>query len=564
MITNTGVEIISKFLVGQANSYASHIAIGCGARPLLTGGKFPGGLVMTGPATYVNKTGNTTSMTIILPSQYYYIQVGDYVSLKKVSTNAVFSGTVTSLYSTNQISINSLDAPTVNPLAQGDSVSITGVAEQSNNELFFKNRLDFEMARFPIKSSSYVIDKKVVYCTQAVTTANSYTLTFTTSSPHNLNIGDKITASGFKTVSGSDINVYIQGSTGEHQYYVIESVPTTTTFTVSLLDFQYSAYTFLPVNNVSAKVIAYIPQISFIAEVSDINQYEITELGLYSSGSNTYSSGSDSRVLLTFGQSESWDLFNGTSVTPVLYTNALESTATGHENEMIDYGSAAYVSASDKFFSETLLAPRVARYEKPRMLGDGLVVSNSLSSFDDVQFGMINNVAYTPSPGSRYIQTSKSFSLATNSDTDELSLAYSIVPNKPSPTIIPTMSRIVVRVMSSNGIDSISFNFYQDEFDVNGTNMLSGNRYKVQSVKLSEGVKTANFSWSDASSVKIFAFIDSSDYSFIFDGLRLENNNNNNPLYGMTAYTGILDASISKEPNTSNLVEFRIEMDVNR
>ena len=34
MITNNGKEIIAKYLLGQAPSFASYIAAGCGARPL--------------------------------------------------------------------------------------------------------------------------------------------------------------------------------------------------------------------------------------------------------------------------------------------------------------------------------------------------------------------------------------------------------------------------------------------------------------------------------------------------------------------------------------------------
>lgn len=39
MITNTGKAILAKYLISQASSYASHIAIGCGAKPItsLTG-----------------------------------------------------------------------------------------------------------------------------------------------------------------------------------------------------------------------------------------------------------------------------------------------------------------------------------------------------------------------------------------------------------------------------------------------------------------------------------------------------------------------------------------------
>lgn len=36
MITNTGKAILGKYLIGQAPSYASYIAIGCGAKPLAT------------------------------------------------------------------------------------------------------------------------------------------------------------------------------------------------------------------------------------------------------------------------------------------------------------------------------------------------------------------------------------------------------------------------------------------------------------------------------------------------------------------------------------------------
>ena len=38
MITNTGKNILAKYLIGQAPAYASHIAIGCGAKPLASDG----------------------------------------------------------------------------------------------------------------------------------------------------------------------------------------------------------------------------------------------------------------------------------------------------------------------------------------------------------------------------------------------------------------------------------------------------------------------------------------------------------------------------------------------
>ena len=40
MITETGKNIIGKYLIGQAPAYASYIAIGCGETPLSTGDMF--------------------------------------------------------------------------------------------------------------------------------------------------------------------------------------------------------------------------------------------------------------------------------------------------------------------------------------------------------------------------------------------------------------------------------------------------------------------------------------------------------------------------------------------
>ena len=40
MITNIGKNILAKYLVGQTQSYASHIAVGCGATPLASDGVF--------------------------------------------------------------------------------------------------------------------------------------------------------------------------------------------------------------------------------------------------------------------------------------------------------------------------------------------------------------------------------------------------------------------------------------------------------------------------------------------------------------------------------------------
>jgi len=36
MITNIGKNLLAKYLVGQTPSYASHIAVGCGSKPVVS------------------------------------------------------------------------------------------------------------------------------------------------------------------------------------------------------------------------------------------------------------------------------------------------------------------------------------------------------------------------------------------------------------------------------------------------------------------------------------------------------------------------------------------------
>jgi hypothetical protein len=49
MITNKGKSVISKYLIGQTPSYASYIAIGCGASPVLPGYDFAGNALLDPP-----------------------------------------------------------------------------------------------------------------------------------------------------------------------------------------------------------------------------------------------------------------------------------------------------------------------------------------------------------------------------------------------------------------------------------------------------------------------------------------------------------------------------------
>jgi hypothetical protein len=84
-------------------------------------------------------------------------------------------------------------------------------------------------------------------------------------------------------------------------------------------------------------------------------------------------------------------------------------------------------------------------------------------------------------------------------------------------------------------------------------------------------VKTNNFDWSQVYSVQVYASVQDGsnntlpDYSIILDAIRFDNVSNNNPLYGLTAYTVVKNSSampLIKNLNSSNLIEFRIPLGI--
>lgn len=156
MITNTGKNIMAKYLVGQTPAYASYIAIGCGAKPL---SGFSFGI------TNKEKTGYIATLT----STNHGMLIGQVVDI--VGLGIDFDGTfaITSV-TENTFSYKMTQSGTVS------STPVTvGVAYAYPN---FKNkeRLDFETIRVPIISRGYVTEEDTtkVVLTAELPTADRY------------------------------------------------------------------------------------------------------------------------------------------------------------------------------------------------------------------------------------------------------------------------------------------------------------------------------------------------------------------------------------------------------
>jgi hypothetical protein len=101
---------------------------------------------------------------------------------------------------------------------------------------------------------------------------------------------------------------------------------------------------------------------------------------------------------------------------------------------------------------------------------------------------------------------------------------------------------------------------------------LSASRYVVISKQIKDFSTGADFSWARVDGLKIYAQTLNSasnyDGSYVaFDGIRLDNENTENPLYGMVAYSKLknsYDAAqpIEKTENSQGYIEYRFGVNI--
>lgn len=134
MITNDGKELIAKFLLGQAPSYATHIALGCGARP---GADVP--RIVTARQT---KDGVSS-----LTSPGHGYRIGDIILVNISATT--YNGTY------RIVDVTKDTFSYMNDRSNESNVATSGSARLSSAG---KSVMDFEMIRVPISSRGYVND----------------------------------------------------------------------------------------------------------------------------------------------------------------------------------------------------------------------------------------------------------------------------------------------------------------------------------------------------------------------------------------------------------------------
>ena len=551
MITNDGVELISKYLVGQASSYAAYVAVGSGARASSNNEAI---YVTYDLATLTNYDGNEPYQADITIDTGYlqYVDIGDTVAASN-DIGSLGSGTVKVI---EILSPQSFRVQSTSTMTIGDISNVRVYSTPKSDSFANKKNLDFEVARFPITSRSYVVEKQTAKAT-VLNITGSYEITVTTSTAHTFGIGDNVEISnvaipGYQPVGGpANMQIEVNG------LYKITSV-TPTSFVAKVYDEATASQWYPSVFNVPYYGYSYnldlfnttvfTKQISLSAEMLDTSNYDISELGIYSLGSNQFSASGESRMLFNFGETEGWEHYEY-STNNVVGIGSLAPVA-------LPIGSAPqFCKTTDSYWSNSSIT---LRQEKPRIFDDGLILPGALSSWNGTtDFDTTSDYLVLSAPG---IDLSKS------SANDEVRLAYSIMNAVATPTAIPTKLYIRIRFVSSNGTDTADLDFFENESTV-----IYGNRYRVLTVKMSEITATPGFSWSQVTSARVYSAIEntagtaSDDYAVILDGLRFENTGTENPLYALTGYTVVNNATaknIVKPSNSNDLINFRLDFSV--
>ena len=562
MITNTGKSIIIKYLLGQASTYASYIAVGCGPKPLeqLT-------------FSVINRAFDTSTnvVTLTLDSTHNFV-VGDYVTISSV--DSFFDGVYQLIAGASSTTIKYTKVSSRSSIsALGSNLDpATDPVGKASHNYSNKKSLDYEMFRIPITSRGYVQENGVskVVLTASIPSADRYEITELGLYPAATNPSAQL----------SDSRLVYNFVDGEGWEYHNDTTSSEIPVVANKLDLQlpgiiytgdgaggtYPTEIYSTTNEATC----------FIADSSNSTLGTDIRISRYERSRNLGPS--------IFLRGNSSELISQVAITGVTYTSTTATYTTAKKHGLLS-GDKVTVSG---------LAP--AGY-------NGVFVVTSSPSDTTFVVGNTTNATVTDSSGlavlPRFSEVyTGSTALGTHihnvsnvglsyldksSPTDELRFAFSVVNvdagNTGSDGSDIDKVRIAIKFADSHNSETGIGNFSEMDIEYSAsTTSFVNNRYFVAAKQLQELNRYGDFSWTEANVVLVHASVlDSSgnvipDYYIAFDGIRLENMSSVNPLYGLTGYSviqnktqGVLSSyaqPILKLPNTSNFIEFRYSMDV--
>lgn len=321
-----------------------------------------------------------------------------------------------------------------------------------------------------------------------------------------------------------------------------------------------------------------VDKIVFTGELPTLERYEITEVGLWSAGSNPSANFNDSRPIFLFNENEAWQNVNtpGSVLNLSPYSQVLDL-----EGVLIPTEKAFLTNSDNPTFKDP---NRSERYEGSRFLNSLIVLRGDLSKI--VTDPVSGRLKIDPTSPGHLRLSAATLDFDKSSPKDEFRLAFSVINKDSSRTNIdPYDVKIVVEFADKDVMDDDEKQYARFETiisseDENGNPNpdvdFANQRYFVSVAKFEDLDRSPGFTWKIADIVKIYVTIQEKDpntevisisdkYYVCLDALRLENTTNLNPIYGLTGYSVIKTVDsmpVLKISNSSNHIEFRFGLDV--
>jgi hypothetical protein len=276
-----------------------------------------------------------------------------------------------------------------------------------------------------------------------------------------------------------------------------------------------------------------VNKIVLTAQLPTEERYEITEVGVYSSGSNAIAGQYDSKTITAFSADENWQL----SIENSLFAPSISSaefpefqllSATNNFNNITTNASAFKTSTTNGLFTNLI---RSQRYERPRFLSNVfLLKSNSSEIFTTL---LNENSPLEIQDGSESLQLNgTTVDLSKNSISDIMKVAFSIVSITGGSVSVPDFARVIVEFANADNsqVAQMQINASNDRLN------FAENRYILGEKRLDELSYSAGgqFSWRNVSIIRV--------YASAIDRLLVTNKNADGALFGGTPDSVLITA----------------------
>jgi hypothetical protein len=616
MITNTGKNIIAKYLIGEAPAYASFMALGCGAEPRNT----------------INSLSDVDTFeydgVVVLPPSPNPTNIPITINIiNSVSTNGLLPGMTIAGVGVGSFGGGSATIISVTPT----SITVTaGTGSETKTVGAIKFYVFGSYSLVKIENTSSLW--KGARLSQVSSQGGSL-------DQSSITIVDEL----FNAVTGTGARPALARITPGPVFGKIQDGVFSIQIDPRIKSLELESVR-VPITSRGYVNDSGTNKIILTAQLPSEERYEFTEIGIYSAGSNRTAGVFDSKTISPFSATEGWQLnANGTISNPSTTNSSFREYDTSiidSNNNMTAEEPAIKIRTSNGIFANQ---NRIERYEKTRYL-DNVFLTKGDNSFIYKQSTDQVILDTSPSKQPKFLQLSNTtVDLSKNSSSDLIKLAFSIVSvNGNNFTELPLDTFIIVEFLNGALTESakMEIQINRNEYD------LVRNRYIVATKKLEDLIYTSQFSWKNANTIRIYtsttrdvfvtkkisngttatittsaahelnigdrifvsgvaggaqdlngiktitavtttephtisyastavipseASVDGSlkatDNKFYvaLDALRLDNINTVNPIYGLVGYSIIQNETkrpVIKSPNTQNFVEYRFVLDV--